>query len=762
MTECFLVSGGLPSYGLVIMLLLPLLRLVQVDQSQEAASVRGRDRSRSEQSLRSSRLSRPPLPSQHSIVSPIDPLGSSSPCFPLTRHGSDLSVGSCATSGAGTHSSSGHSPPPHAVVIDQETIICAPADLNSLTFMSQEFELPLAGEPEAESVPISLALPGSASSSSLRQGKKPQLFVTPPSDALKPVDLSEPLKGHNSPQANRSGRYFKALVARFSRGQSSPKSPHPRPSPKRSGLPTGKLKENSDIDRKCRDSRQRSFSQFLTLSRDGDEQLYHDGSFGNFTGHPGAFPVQGLTFANVELQRDYGRKIALKVLGLQGHLRSFHLKTTLEREASMLTIDSSSDPSRRRSLSQPHRRSSATSVCSASIVTDFLRSSQPLLGGDKPIYGLVLKDFLRLYGEETDFTKCGYSARDGGFRFAVHGGEGQPSHPQACDPLLVEDPVDVFNNVGRNCFRASLMHRLFFDAHERLKGLAVRHHRRHKVPQGSSTVKQMPSSSDSHSAETIPTEPAPVAETVDRSDEPKIKPLEPVVAEALPTPIPPTSPSPSDKIASVHTDSVTPLHPTAEDTTLPSPSSTSSSSSPPYTLGPNQGVSSPLLRPQGITEGAVVADISRFSAMRSRFERGPAAEKLSPRTLARTLVPSLGGPHKGPLGDQAMPVSVPQDKPARHYSGAATMASRNSGVISDESRHRFKEARALFESMSPRAGADGSSRSQSPRYPSSTSSAAVSSRHTLPPTAGAGVGAGQVGGDPDSSVLSEVFGGRFL
>ena len=742
------------------MLLLPLLRLVQVDQSQEAASVRGRDRSRSEQSLRSSRLSRPPLPSQHSIVSALDPLGSSSPCFPLTRHGSDLSVGSCAASGADTHSSSGHSPPPHTVVIDQETTVCAPADLNSLTFMSKEFELPLAGEPEAESVPMSLALPStsSTSSSNLRRGKKPQLCVTPPSDTIKVVEQSDPLKGHNSPQANRSGRYFKALVARFSRGQSSPKSPHPRPSPKRSGLPTGKLKENSDIDRKCRDSRQRSFSQFLTLSRDGDEQLYHDGSFGNFGGHPGAFPVQGLTFANVELQRDYGRKIALKVLGLQGHLRSFHLNTTLEREASMLTIDSSSDPARRRSLSQPHRRSSATSVCSASIVTDFLRSSQPLLGSDKPIYGLVLKDFLRLYGEDTDFTKCGYSARDGGFRFAVHGGEGQPSHPQACDPLLVEDPVDVFNNVGRNCFRASLMHRLFFDAHERLKGLAVRHHRRHKVPQSSSTVKQMPSSSDSNSTETIPTEPQLVSDGIERSVETQVKPLEPVVAEALPAPPSAVSSTLIDKITLDNTDALAPLHSTAVDATQPSPSSSSGSSSPPYTLGPNQGVSSPLLRPQGIAESAVVADKSRFSAMRSRFERGPAAEKLSPRSLARTLVPSLGGPHKA-LGDQPIPVPVAQDKPARHYSGAATaatMASRNSGVISDESRHRFKEARALFESMSPRAGADGSSRSQSPRYPSSGT--ALSSRHTLPPTAGAGVHVG----DADSSVLSEVFGGRFL
>ncbi len=71
----------------------------------------------------------------------------------------------------------------------------------------------------------------------------------------------------------------------------------------------------------------------------------------------------------------------------------------------------------------------------------------------------------------------GYSARDGGFRFDVSSGEGRPSHPQAGDPLLVEDPVDVFNNVARNCFRASLVQRAFFDAYERLKGEAVRHHR---------------------------------------------------------------------------------------------------------------------------------------------------------------------------------------------------------------------------------------------------------------------------------------------
>ena len=66
--------------------------------------------------------------------------------------------------------------------------------------------------------------------------------------------------------------------------------------------------------------------------------------------------------------------------------------------------------------------------------------------------------------------------RDGGFRFHVHGDEGKPSHPQASDPLLIEDPVDVFNNVARNCFRSGVVHRAFFEAYEKFKAAAVRHH----------------------------------------------------------------------------------------------------------------------------------------------------------------------------------------------------------------------------------------------------------------------------------------------
>lgn len=58
----------------------------------------------------------------------------------------------------------------------------------------------------------------------------------------------------------------------------------------------------------------------------------------------------------------------------------------------------------------------------------------------------------------------------------MHGDEGKPSHPQAADPLLIEDPVDVFNNVARNCFRSTVVHRAFFDAYEKLKAAAVRHH----------------------------------------------------------------------------------------------------------------------------------------------------------------------------------------------------------------------------------------------------------------------------------------------
>jgi hypothetical protein len=42
-------------------------------------------------------------------------------------------------------------------------------------------------------------------------------------------------------------------------------------------------------------------------------------------------------------------------------------------------------------------------------------------------------------------------------------GVGPPIHPHAGDPLLVEDPVNVMNNVTKNCYKAPVVQKVFFE-----------------------------------------------------------------------------------------------------------------------------------------------------------------------------------------------------------------------------------------------------------------------------------------------------------
>lgn len=65
--------------------------------------------------------------------------------------------------------------------------------------------------------------------------------------------------------------------------------------------------------------------------------------------------------------------------------------------------------------------------------------------------------------------------RDGGFRFDLRVADGFPSHPQATDPLLIEDPVNVLNNIGKNCYKVGAVQGAFVEALERLKIIAVRY-----------------------------------------------------------------------------------------------------------------------------------------------------------------------------------------------------------------------------------------------------------------------------------------------
>jgi hypothetical protein len=114
-----------------------------------------------------------------------------------------------------------------------------------------------------------------------------------------------------------------------------------------------------------------------------------------------------------------------------------------------------------------------------------------LLPLQEPVLGELLLEFLTLYGEDLEPGKHGYSVRKGGydivsppnlfprpiyhcacrFRFNV---QGPPPHPQACDPLIIEDPVNVINNVGKNCYKISQLQKLFAEAHSRVMAMVVR------------------------------------------------------------------------------------------------------------------------------------------------------------------------------------------------------------------------------------------------------------------------------------------------
>ena len=72
------------------------------------------------------------------------------------------------------------------------------------------------------------------------------------------------------------------------------------------------------------------------------------------------------------------------------------------------------------------------------------------------------------FGEDLLCGKHGFSARDGGFRFDVKGGGGLPSHPQANDPLLIEDPVNVMNNVAKNCYKVAAVQQAFVEAYDKV------------------------------------------------------------------------------------------------------------------------------------------------------------------------------------------------------------------------------------------------------------------------------------------------------
>jgi len=61
-----------------------------------------------------------------------------------------------------------------------------------------------------------------------------------------------------------------------------------------------------------------------------------------------------------------------------------------------------------------------------------------------------LLDFFQLFGEEFDVQDTGFSVRGGGFTFPLHS---EPPHPLSNDPIIIEDPLNATNNVGRTCWQ---------------------------------------------------------------------------------------------------------------------------------------------------------------------------------------------------------------------------------------------------------------------------------------------------------------------
>eukprot|EP00903_Cladosiphon_okamuranus_P014633 g13569.t1 len=105
--------------------------------------------------------------------------------------------------------------------------------------------------------------------------------------------------------------------------------------------------------------------------------------------------------------------------------------------------------------------------------------------GEEPVLGELLLDFLHLFGEDFDIGREGFSVRGGGFRFCVRG---NPPHPQAGDPIVIEDPLNCMNNVGRSSFGIRQVQKCLFEALTTLKATMVRVNQDGKEVLGTTTT----------------------------------------------------------------------------------------------------------------------------------------------------------------------------------------------------------------------------------------------------------------------------------
>jgi hypothetical protein len=110
--------------------------------------------------------------------------------------------------------------------------------------------------------------------------------------------------------------------------------------------------------------------------------------------------------------------------------------------------------------------------------------SEAMLDLSEGELGSLLIEFLEYFGEGWDDEKIGFSVRDGGFKFDLSSSAGMPSHPQADDPFVIEDPVNVINNVARTCYNVNYVMRSIQEAHTRYRASVVRLGTRHKTQSG--------------------------------------------------------------------------------------------------------------------------------------------------------------------------------------------------------------------------------------------------------------------------------------
>ena len=95
------------------------------------------------------------------------------------------------------------------------------------------------------------------------------------------------------------------------------------------------------------------------------------------------------------------------------------------------------------------------------------------IDGDTEL-GNLLIDFLEFYGEDWENEKVGFSVRDGGFKFNLENSVGTPSHPQADDPFVIEDPVNVMNNVAKSCYNVAGVMRAIQGAYNKYRACVVK------------------------------------------------------------------------------------------------------------------------------------------------------------------------------------------------------------------------------------------------------------------------------------------------